>query len=123
MSRGHLKKRARDSWSGVVDEGRDPVTGRRRQHWFTVKGTKKDAERRLSEMLHQLNTGSFVKPTKLTLGKFLSQWYRDYVTTNVRQSTGEGYLRIIENHLIPLLGRIPIHDSLVKTRFEEVPAL
>ncbi len=45
--------------------------GRRKQHWESVRGTKKDAERRLAEVLHQIDTGLFVRPGKSTVGEYL----------------------------------------------------
>ena len=58
--RGHLKKRSKNSWTIVLDRGRDPATGKRRQQWVSVKGTKRDAERKLAELLHQGRTISVV---------------------------------------------------------------
>ena len=108
--RGHITKRSKNSWSIVLDVGRDPSTGRRQQRWISVKGTKKIAERRLGELLHQLDTGSFVQPTKTTVGEFLRQWMRDYVTNNVRPRTAEGYKTIVEGQVIPSLGNIVLNQ-------------
>jgi hypothetical protein len=43
-----------------------------------VKGTKKVAEKKLAEMLHQLDTGMFIKPGKILLADYLKQWLKDY---------------------------------------------
>ena len=106
--RGHITKRSKNSWSIVLDQGRDPTTGKRRQQWISVKGTKKDAERRLTELLGQVDTGRYVKPTKTTVAEFLRQWLRDYVATNVRPRTAEGYQMVVEHHLIPSLGNVAL---------------
>ena len=45
-------------------------------------------------------------PSALTVGDFLKQWLIDYVSTNVRAATAEGYRIIIERHLIPALGAV-----------------
>ena len=70
--RGYLKKRAKDSWTIVITVGRkvDPKTGKSRpdQKWFTVKGTKKEAEAKLAELIHQYNRGELVEPTMMTVG-------------------------------------------------------
>lgn len=104
--RGSIRKRSNGSWTFILDQGRDPATGKRRQQWVSVKGTKKEAEKRLAELIHQLDTGGFVKPAKLTVADFLRQWLRDYVATNVRPRTAEGYAHIIERHLVPALGAL-----------------
>ena len=106
--RGHIKQRSKGSWSIVLDLGRDPSTGKRKQQWVTVRGTKKEAEKKLSELQHQLNTGEFVKSSKLTVREFLTQWFQDYVKTNARAATAEGYKIIVERHLIPSLGGIAL---------------
>ena len=62
--RGHVTKRGKDSWTVVLSMGFDAVTGKRQQQWISVKGTKKDAERKLAELLHQVDTGEFVKPNR-----------------------------------------------------------
>lgn len=104
--RGHLVKRGKGSWSIVLHLGRDPATGKRKQQWISVKGTKRDAERKLAELQHQLETGGFVKPTRVSVSEFLTRWLRDYAATNVRDSTYEGYRRIVEGHLVPSIGHI-----------------
>lgn len=104
--RGHLIKRSKDSWSIVLDIGRDPVTGKRRQQWTTVRGTKREAERKLTGIQNKIDMGLFVKPSKLTIGEFLQDWLSSYVTTNVRAATAEGYRIIVERHLTPALGKL-----------------
>jgi len=106
--RGHIRKRSKNSWSIVLDLSRDPATGKRRQQWVSVKGPKKQAERRLAELLQQAETGGFVKPSRLTVGEFLHQWLRDYAATHVRPSTLEGYQGVVKRHLIPDLGNIAL---------------
>ena len=108
--RGHIVKRSKDSWTVVLSLGRDPATGKRKQQWVSVKGTKKQAEQKLAELLHQVDTGGFVKPAKLTVAEFLRQWLQDYASTNVRPTTLDGYRNIIERHLVPALGYMPLSN-------------
>ena len=106
--RGHITKRAKDSYTIVINLGTHPQTGKRRQQWVTVKGTKKDAERRLSELLNQLDSGTFVKPGKITVGEYLQQWLADYAELNCSPKTIESYRQLINSHLIPELGNIKL---------------
>lgn len=106
--RGHIRKRGRSSWSIVLCLGRDPITGKKKYQWQSVKGTKREADKRLAELLHQLDTGGYVKPSKLTVAEFLRQWLRDYAAANVRPRTFERYSSIVERHLIPAIGSIPL---------------
>jgi len=104
--RGHIVKRYKDSYTIVLNLGTDPATGKRRQQWITVKGTKKEAEKRLAELLHQLDNGTFMKPGKTTLAEYLERWLRDYASPNLAPRTAEGYEHIVRRHLIPSLGQI-----------------
>jgi len=104
--RGHVIKRYKGSYTIVLNMGVDPATGKRKQQWVSVKGTKKDAEKRLAELLHQIDTGTFMKPGKTTLAEYLERWLKDYVWPNLAPRTAEGYQYIIRIHLIPCLGNI-----------------
>jgi hypothetical protein len=106
--RGHITKRCKDSYSIAISLGRDPATGKYKYQWVTVKGTRKDAERRLSELLHQLDTGTFVKPAKTTLAEYLQRWLQEYAKPNLSPRGFERYESIARVHLIPRLGNIPL---------------
>ena len=106
--REYITRRSRNSYSIATSLGKDPTTGKYRYQWASVKGTKKDAEKRLSELLHQLDTGTFVKPNKTTLGEHLERWLKDYARPNLSPRGFERYESIVRVHLIPSLGKIPL---------------
>jgi len=108
--KGHIRKRSKGSWSIVIDRGKDPYTDKRRQQWHTIKGTKRDAERALRDMLSALDNGTYVKPTQITLAEWLEQWFDSYVVSNTTPRTQESYYSIINKHIIPHLGTIPLMD-------------
>ena len=56
MAVRHTRRRSVQSWQIIVPAGTDPITGKERQKTETVKGTKREAEQRLAEMLHEINT-------------------------------------------------------------------
>ena len=87
--RGHIRKRDDRSWAVVVDVGHDSHTGKRRQKWVSVKGTKRAAERRLAEVVRDLNEGTYVEPSRVTLPDYLDRWIRDYVSVSVRERTAQ----------------------------------
>ena len=107
MARGSIWERPevrKDSWTIQVYISRDPGTGHKRYHSEAVRGTKVQAQRRLPELLHQLDSGTFTEPSALTVGEYLEQWYRGYVQTHARQRTQEGYRGILDCYLFPKLG-------------------
>jgi integrase len=107
--RGYILKRG-NTYSLVVDIGRDPEIGRRRQKWYSVGPRKKEAECRATEILAELNRGPYVEPTTLTVAEFLGKCLTDYVDTQVRPRTAVGYRYVIESHLIPSLGQVKVSD-------------
>jgi integrase len=108
--KGHIYQRAKGTWTIVYDLPVDYTTGKRRQKSQTVKGTKRDAQRALREVLMSLEQGSYVKPNKLILGELLRQWIKEYASMNTTDRTQESYTSIIERHLIPALGRVSLVD-------------
>lgn len=75
--RGHVRKRG-NGWNIRRDLGPHPETGRLRQKWYS-SCTRREAERKLVEVLARLNRGRHaIEPSKMRLGDYLSRWMRDY---------------------------------------------
>ncbi len=106
--RGHIVKRYENSYTIVLNLGIDATTGKRKQQWVAVKGTKREAEQKLSELLHQLDTGSFVSPGKVSVADYLTRWLCDYAQPNLSARGFERYRDIITRCLIPDFGSIPL---------------
>ena len=103
--RGTLKQRSKGSWSIILDLPRGS-DGKRRQRRVTVKGTRKQAEAKQAELLHQINRGIAVDTGKLLLTEYLETWLRDVVAVRNRPRTVESYAVIVNNHIVPVLGHI-----------------
>src|SRR5665811_399611 len=108
--KGHVYKRSKDSWTLVYDLPGDSTTGKRKQKSQAFKGTKRDAQHALRDILQSLENGSYVKPNKITVGEFLRQWLREYAAMNTTERTQESYTSTVECHLIPSLGMISLTD-------------
>jgi integrase len=115
---GHISKRGKDSWTVVLDQGRDPMTGKRRQLRRSVKGTRRDAEAALVQLLHQRDSGIDAPPGKLAVGEYLQRWLEDYAKGNTAPRTFQRYDEIVRLHLIPALGAI----LLAKLRPQHIQA-
>lgn len=83
------------------------VGDKKKYKYRTVK-SKKEAENVLVEMLHQVNTNTFVDPGRVTLGQFLTQWLSDYCKMSLKPRTYLRYEGIVNNHLIPDIGHVPL---------------
>jgi integrase len=113
--RGSIRKRYKDSWNIILDVGYqlDPDTGKQRrvQKWFTVQGTKRDAEKKLAELVHNLHRSEYVEPSKLTAGEWLHEWLETAVKPpNKRLRTYETYKSVIERHLMPAVGHLRLQQ-------------
>jgi len=106
--RGSVKQRGK-SWRIAIDSGKDPATGRRRQHFETIVGTKASAHKRLAELLIEIEKGGYVKtPRRLTVAEYLHEWLTNHARLNCRAVTAQGYQYRIDHYICPELGRIPL---------------
>src|SRR5690348_1069691 len=106
--RGSLRQRSPGSWELRWKE-QDPVTGVWRTKSTTFRGTKKQADDKLTGLLNAINTGTYVEPHRVTVREFLQRWLRDYVDAIIdKPKTRVFYRTIVNSHLIPALGAIPL---------------
>ncbi len=104
--KGHIRKRGKSSWEIAIDLGRD-AQGKRRQKFHTVRGTKRDAQHRLNEILHELDTGTYVEPQNMTVAEFLAKWLV-HIETKVGRKTFSRYAEICQCHIVPALGHLQL---------------
>lgn len=107
--RGSIRQQSKQSWQITVDAGKKPDGGRRR-HFETVKGRKSDAQKRLNELLVTLEKGAYAPTGRLTVAEHLQQWLDGYVKTNCSARTLDSHRSLINNHLIPGLGNVPLRQ-------------
>jgi integrase len=119
MARGSIRKRGQ-TWTVVVDVGRDPTTRRRRQLSKGGFKTRRDANRWLTHTLGQLDQGSYVTPTRQTVGEHLLAWL-PAIRASVRPATYESYERNVRLHLIPTVGHVWL-DQLTPDRLSDAYA-
>ena len=104
--KGGLRQRSPGTWQLNVYLGRGP-DGHHKRRWETVRGTKADAQRRLRELLAELDRG--VKPPERVLLKdWLQTWVTVHVATNRSATTVERYDGIIRRHIVPALGYVEL---------------
>ena len=104
--RGYVAQR-RSRFYAVIYEGIDPMTGRERRRWHpagTDRASAVDFARELAAA-HSRHDGRRVGPT---LGVYLTTRWLPAKQLTLRPSTWDGYRRLIELHVIPHLGRVPL---------------
>ena len=86
---GHIRRRGERSWELKFDLGTDPLTGKRLTRYQSFRGTKRDAEKKLIELLGQAEAGALVKRSRETLGEYIERWGRDWAPAHVSPKTAE----------------------------------
>jgi len=82
MATGCLEFRGKNkagekTWRLIVSGAKD-TDGKQERKTRTVHGDKKEASLALSEFVAEINSGKYVKPTKLTLNDFFDHWVETY---------------------------------------------
>jgi integrase len=90
------RKDANGRWYFVVDGGKDPETGRRRQVYRRGFRTQKDAQEALDKVRGQRRTASYVRPTKVTVSEYMTAWLASLPAQGRRPSTVDGYRRCLQ---------------------------
>jgi integrase len=85
MSQGSISEVGKGRWEVRYDE---PTEAGRKQRSKTMRGTRKDAERFLRDVLTQLDKGTYVPPAKKTLEQYLlEEWLPKYCRKALGQAT------------------------------------
>lgn len=105
--KGHIQQRGKRSFRLKFDIGKD-ANGGRLIDQVTVRGTRKEAEAELAKRLNEVNSGAYVESSKITVNEFLDRWISAYAEGNVSAKTLEGYKSIIQQHLKPAFGPLPL---------------
>ena len=103
------------SWSYVLDVGRDPNSGQRRQQRKSGFQTQAEADTALAEAITLVEQGRFKYDERQTLEQDLNTWL-DRKAEQVRATTLKGYRHHVAAYLIPLLG----HHRLRELRVSHV---
>ena len=104
---GSIRKRSPGSWELTIDLGRD-ANGKRIRRYASVKGTKKQAEQRLRELLTELDGGIEPFTGRIMMRDWLDRWMSDCVEGHLSQATQDRYRGIVQHHLAPALGHIEL---------------
>ena len=123
---GYIERRSKDTWRVVMEVAPDPITGRRRRRKVTVRGTKRDARRALTEARSLRDHGIDIEPSRITLAEYLERWLRDYAEPNVAPSTLKRYrgiCRVVAESLgeLRLQALRPAHIQAMYSHLRERP--
>jgi integrase len=113
--RGHLHpyelKSGQRQWAVVIYEGKKPgKDGKLRDSHRWVRGfaTKREAQTELTKLLRSKDDGSYVEPSKETLGSYLDRWLATHAEPNLAAKTVERYRQLVEVNIKPKIGGTPL---------------
>lgn len=96
-------------WYFVVDMGRD-ANGKRVRKWHSGFDTKREAQAAGAEILSRLNKGTYVAPSRQTLGAFLVDEWLPAARATVKPNTWSGYRMNVVAYVNPQLGTHRLQD-------------
>ncbi len=106
--RGNLTRRGASSWRLKFDLGTDPITGKRRTEFVTVRGTKKEAQAELTKRLAQVDGGAYVEHSKETVADHVRGWLA--ANMDLAATTKERLARLVEQQIVPHIGSLPLQQ-------------
>lgn len=111
MATGWLEKRYKSSWTMVIDEGKDPLTGERIKWAKSVKTTDKEvAQGRLDIILGKLAEKTFVKTPDTTVKEYFEQWFTTPEAMSLAPKTQVSYKGCLDDRIAPWIGHIKLDD-------------
>jgi integrase len=107
--KGHIRRRGEQSWELKFDVGRDPLSGARKMAYHSFRGTKRQAEAKLAELITSVGKGGYVARSSVTVSKHVTaridQWE---ALGNITPKTAERYRELATNQIAPHLGAKPV---------------
>jgi integrase len=88
--KGHIRERSPGRWAIILDN-RDPQTGKRKRRWHAFAGTKREAQIECARLISELQGGTAVDPSRITLAQFLDRFEADWVAQHTSARSAERY--------------------------------
>jgi integrase len=104
--KGHIRERSPGHWAIVLDApaGSDGKRKRKRK-WHSFKGTKREAQKECARLLTEMQQGSYVDSSKVTVAEHvrarIAQWEG---SGDISPKTAERYRELLANQIEPFIG-------------------
>lgn len=99
---GTIRQRSDGRWEARYTVGIDPGTGKQIQKSVYAK-TQKEVRQKLSQIVTEIDDGTFVEPCNMTLTEWLDIWLKEYIG-NVKPATDKSYNDLVRLNIKPALG-------------------
>lgn len=104
--KGSIRERSPGRWAIILDR-KDEATGKRKREWRSFRGTKRAAQIECARLISELQRGTLVEPSKITVAEFLERWL-EQIKTQVAPRSYERYAELARKNLIPALGEMKL---------------
>jgi integrase len=104
VRRGHISKRSPGSWTIQVSGGFDDAGGRVRIT-RTVRGSEAQAQKALTKLLREVDTGTVAMTGGTTVSHYLTETWLPHAATRVRLTTLARYEQLVRVHVLPVIGQ------------------
>jgi integrase len=103
--KGHIQQRGKNSFRLKFDAGQDEKTGKRKTQFVTFRGTKRQAQIKLAELITAVDQSKYVEPSKVTV----AEWVRARVdhweaAGDISARTAQRYRQLVEHQIAPHIG-------------------
>lgn len=103
---GSLEKRGKESWRLTVSSGFD-ANGKRIKYTRTTRASsKREAEKELAKFVAEVEAGTYVQPSKMTLAAFVDEWMKHYAEKQLAPKTLSNYREALKLRILPALGHL-----------------
>jgi integrase len=102
--KGHVRERGAGHWYAVIDT-RDPATGTRKRKWHSLPDCtgKRQAQIKCAQLISDMKGGTYVEPSKVTVGEFLDRWL-GHIKSQVTPKSHERYSGLVKQNIKPAIG-------------------
>lgn len=94
--------------------GINPETGKPKRKTLYGK-TIEEVNKKKTQLLHELNIGQYFEPSEMSFGEWLDKWLKEFKRLEIEDTTYEGYEKLINLHIKPKIGNVPLANLNVHT--------
>jgi integrase len=97
-----------DRYYAVIYQGLDPLTGRERRRWHPAGTDQARAQQLATHLADRWCRNGGHDRGSLTVAVYLTQRWLPSKQLTLRASTWDAYRRVIDLHVVPRIGRVPL---------------
>lgn len=104
---GSIRQRKDGTWEARISLGANPGTGKPVRRSIYGK-TQREVRQKMTAILHDVDNGTYQKPSKLTVKMWLDEWMNTFCMNKLKPLTISSYQGNIKNHILPYIGAMEL---------------